>query len=61
MAGMLSDNSAKIICEKIEDLTLLFSELYRKDKELPIEERKNYGAVLSIRPWLVPLFNQIRK
>lgn len=61
MAGMLSENSAKVMNDKIEELTLLFSELYRKDREIPIENRQNYGVVLSIRPWLVPLFNKIRK
>lgn len=61
MAGMLSENSAKIVNERIQELTLLFSELYRKDRELPLGERKNYGAVLSIRPWLMPVFDQIRK
>ena len=61
MAGMLTDESAELMSDKIEELTLLFSELYRKDRETPIDNRKNYGAVLSIRPWLVPLFNKIRK
>ncbi|MEJ2141582.1 MAG: helix-turn-helix transcriptional regulator [Gammaproteobacteria bacterium] len=61
MAGMLTDESAKVMNDKFEELTLLFSELYRKDREVPVEKRKNYGAVLSIRPWLVPLFNTIRK
>lgn len=61
MAGMLSENSAKVINDKIEEVTLLFSELNKKDREVPVEKRKNYGVVLSIRPWLVPLFNKIRK
>lgn len=61
MAGMLTDESVNVINDKIEELTLLFSELYRKDREVPVEKRTNYGAVLAIRPWLVPLFNKIRK
>lgn len=61
MAGMITENSAILMNEKIKDLMLLFSELYRKDKLLPVEERKNYGTVMAIRPWLAPLFNEIRK
>lgn len=61
MAGMLTENSAKVLNGKIEEVTLLFSELYRKDREVSVESRRNYGAVLAIRPWLVPLFNKIRK
>lgn len=61
MAGMLSEESARVMNDRVDELTLLFSELYRKDREKPVDQRKNYGVVLSIRPWLVPLFNKIRK
>lgn len=61
MAGMMTEKSAMVMSEKINDITLLFSELYRKDKLLPVEQRKNYGIVMAIRPWLAPMFNEIRK
>lgn len=61
MAGMLTERSVKIMNDKIEELTILFTELYRQDREVSVEKRKNYGVVLSIRPWSASLFNKIRK
>lgn len=60
MSGVLSPQSLAVIGEKIQELEKLFGERARMDSKLPIDERKNCGCVLAVRPWFSKLYDGLR-
>lgn len=61
MSGALSKKSAALMIERLHDIEVLFVELNRRDRVLPLAERSNIGLVLAQRPWHASLFDKMLK
>ena len=61
MTGMMTDESIKILREKLFEIKKSFMDLNRQERSLPIETRKHVGIVAAIRPILFSVYDDIRR
>lgn len=59
--GVLSEPSRQAILCRLHGMAQEFSELLRRDAQLPLSGRKNVGFLLAFRPWDVELFTPLRR
>lgn len=61
ITGMLSSHSNDQIQQKIKRLAQEFRHLHQENLALPLEERHGMSMVLSIRPWELKVFEELRR
>lgn len=54
--GLLGDASVQTLLNKMQVLAKEFTELHRKDAQLPLEKRHTMGFILAMRPWEAKVF-----
>ncbi len=59
--GFFSENSLKILHQKIDDLARLFDELVEIDSVLPAGVRYPAGIVIGFRPWVFSVISNLRQ
>lgn len=59
--GMLAPGSIRLLHRKLSELAHEFAELQKTDAALPIEERKNVGMMMALRPWESSAFKNLRR
>lgn len=61
LRGTYSQASLAIIEQKLNQLTKEVAILNQEDAALPLSKRSHTGLLLAMRPWELPLFEQMRK
>lgn len=61
LAGSVSDPTAGLMKQRLEDLAREFDLLLARDTSLPSKERVGVSLVLAMRPWRLKAFDKIRK
>ena len=61
LSGLLSDASSQVLMNKIQILAKEFTELHRHDTRLPLNQRRNMGLMLVMRPWELEVFRPLRR
>ncbi|MBU2711784.1 helix-turn-helix domain-containing protein [Zooshikella harenae] len=59
--GMLSSESIGILQKQLRELGRKFNELHYDDTRLSLEERHGTCMVLAIRPWSLPMFEELKR
>lgn len=60
MSGVMSNQSLDLTVEKIKELEVFIADRTRIDAKLPVNERRNCGCVLAMRPWRSKLYDALR-
>ncbi len=61
LSGLFSDFSVQVLMRKMQMLAQEFTELHRQDTHLPLNNRRNIGFMLAIRPWELEVFRPLRR
>ncbi|MBX3639353.1 MAG: helix-turn-helix transcriptional regulator [Nitrosomonas sp.] len=61
LSGLFSDFSIQILIHKMQVLAQEFTDLHRQDARLPLNNRRNIGFMLAIRPWELEVFRPLRR
>lgn len=59
--GMLSEASRQIMLARLESVAAEFAELLRQDSRLPLQQKRNLGVMLAVRPWDLDLLQALRR
>lgn len=59
--GMLTDDSARAMVERLKRVAHEFSEVHREELRLPLRERIPMSLVVAVRPWEMRAFAEMRR